>query len=206
VQPYDELRYKSRSGNSNVVQPSHPTVKAMRATTLLPFLQAAAVAQYVNPWNGFGIPDELSPLTSIGRRQQSSEPCGQIAEFSAAQNTSQSPFVSAQLAYECLQSVPVDVEGDVLQIQQLKEYLQFQSTLAYLKAGSEGQIEPYDILGQLDVLAEGVGNGTFESEYDVQLSIHKLLDGKLTELVPNSLRSLTCRFDRRRRLSSILPF
>ncbi|KAF3040604.1 hypothetical protein E8E11_000248 [Didymella keratinophila] len=149
----------------------------MRTTTLLPFLQAAVVAQYINPWNGFDIPDELPPLTSIGRRQQSSEPCGQIAESLAAQNTSQSPSVSAQLAYECLQSVPVDVEGDVLQIQQLKEYLQFQSTLAYLKTGSEGQIESYDILGQLDVLAEGVGNGTFESEYDVQLSIRKLLDG-----------------------------
>lgn len=86
--------------------------------------------------------------------------------------------MSAQLACECLQSVPVDVEGDVLQIQQLKEYLQFHSTLAYLKAGSKGQMEPYDIIGQLDIFSEEVRNGTFDSEYDVQLSIRKLFDGK----------------------------
>ena len=176
----------------------------MRTVTILTFLQAIAVAQYIYPWNGFDIPDELPPLTSINRRQQSGEPCGQIAESLAAQGSDKSPSVPAQLAYECLQSVPVDVEGDVLQIQQLKEYLQFQSTLTYLKAGSKGQIEPYDILGQLDVLAEEVGNGTFDSEYDVQLSIRKLLDGEPTE--PDSSHSwlLTSWFDRRWRLPSIL--
>ncbi|KAF3038478.1 hypothetical protein E8E12_004490 [Didymella heteroderae] len=149
----------------------------MRTATFLPFFHVVAVTHYINPWNGFNIPDDLSPLTSISRRQQSEEPCGQVAESLAAQNTDKSPSVPAQLAYDCLQSVPVDVEGDVLQIHQLEEYLQFQSTLAYLKTGSKGQIEPYDIIGQLDVFAEEVRNGTFNSEYDVQVSIRKLLDG-----------------------------
>lgn len=176
----------------------------MLAVTFIPFLQTIAVAQYISPWNGFDIPDELPPLPSISRRQQSGEPCGQIAESLAAQDSDKSPSIPAQLAYECLQSVPVDVEGDVLQIQLLKEYLQFQSTLAYLKAGSKGQIEPYDILGRLDVLAEGVGNGTFDSEYDAQLSIRKLLDGKPAEPDSSDSWLLTCRFDRRWRLPSIL--
>jgi len=43
--------------------------------------------------------------------------------------------VPAQAAYDCLMSVPVDVEGDVLEIDELKAFLQWQSTLAWLKTG-----------------------------------------------------------------------
>lgn len=152
----------------------------MRTATLLLFWQTAAVAQYINPWHGFDILDDLPTLSSISRRQESNKSCGQIAESLVIQDPNRGRYVSADLAYECFQSVPVKVDGDLLQIQQLKEYLQFQSTLAYLKAGSKNQIEPYEIIEHIDFVAERVRNDAFKSEYDVQLTIRKLLDGKST--------------------------
>ena len=159
----------------------------MRTTTIFPLLQIAAYAQFVPHWTGIEIPDELPSLPTLDRRQQAGEPCGQVAaSWEAAQAQGIPARVPADLAYSCLQSVPVDVEGDLLQIEQLREYLQFHSTLAYLKAGVEGQIEPYDILGQLDLIAGGVQNGTYTSEYDVQTSVRTLLDGETAQPIVSS--------------------
>ena len=87
-----------------------------------------------------------------------------------------------QIANDCLNSVPVDAEGDVLVIQELKQLAQFQSNLNYMKEGTlrdgpDGVIhnEPVDILGELDLIATGVQNGTYGSEFEVQFAISQLL-------------------------------
>ncbi|KAF2264308.1 hypothetical protein CC78DRAFT_427262, partial [Lojkania enalia] len=83
--------------------------------------------------------------------------------------------VPAQLAFDCLKTVPVDTEGDLKEIEELKELAQFQSTLSYLKDEipwhHEGSI---DVLAGLDEIAQGVRDGLYDSEYDVQLDL-KLL-------------------------------
>lgn len=81
-----------------------------------------------------------------------------------------------QLAYDCLQTVPVDVEGDLKMIEELKLFLQFQSDLNYLKDGIKTHnAEPLDLLGSLDEIYQGVKNGSFKGEYIVQQSIQLLL-------------------------------
>lgn len=79
-----------------------------------------------------------------------------------------------QIAYECLQSVPVDTEGDLLEIAELKELLKFQSNLNYLKDGIKHHNEAVDILGGLDHIADGVKNRNYKSDYEVQLAIRQL--------------------------------
>jgi hypothetical protein len=86
--------------------------------------------------------------------------------------------VPAEIAYECLKSVPVDVQGDVQEITELKSYLEYQSTLAWLKKGVEGIRDPLDIMGGLDKIAADVKKNTYESDYDVQVDIRLLLDSE----------------------------
>ncbi|GME56119.1 putative peptidase s41 family protein [Neofusicoccum parvum] len=74
----------------------------------------------------------------------------------------ESPKVSifpASIGYNCLQDVPVDVEGD-----------------AYLKNPPEGYPNPpVDLLAGLDDIADKLSEGGFTSEYDVQNAITNLL-------------------------------
>ena len=86
-----------------------------------------------------------------------------------------------QVAHDCLNSVPVDAEGDVLVIQELKQLAQFQSNLNYMKDGTlkdgpDGVMhnEPVDVLGELDAIAIGVQDGTYGSEFEVQFALSQL--------------------------------
>lgn len=117
-----------------------------------------------------------SPLPTLFKRATFTEPCEEIsASWSAlVPEASGSPIrVGAQLAYDCLQSVPVDVDGDLLLIDELKNFMQFQSTLGYVK-DEDFQRENdavVDVMGSLDDIATKVQNGDFASEYEVQLAI-----------------------------------
>lgn len=125
-------------------------------------------------------------VTILVRAAQSlGEPCAEVSASWAAQATA--PFtrdhraqVPARLAIDCLMSVPVDVEGDIKEIEELKNFLQFQSTLSYLKEGHYADIpeevhnQPLDLLSRLDDVAESIRNGTFKDEFAVQLAIHNL--------------------------------
>jgi hypothetical protein len=94
-------------------------------------------------------------------------------------------------------SVPVDVEGDLKEISELREFLQWQSTLSWLKEGDQYQRPSLDIMAELDKIAQGVQNETFISEYEVQLAIRRTLDGKLQPRTTflESLAVAKCRAD-----------
>ncbi|KAH7392849.1 hypothetical protein BKA66DRAFT_438985 [Pyrenochaeta sp. MPI-SDFR-AT-0127] len=151
---------------------------------LLPLLAASTAAQA----NVFHIPrkvplfEDFPPRSILDKRRNGDEPCAQVSALWADQraqsvSATTSIYVPAELAFECLQSIPVDVEGDIKEIQELKEYLEYQSTLAYLKTGVEGQIEPLDIMGSLDKMVAAIKDGTtFTSDYEVQFAIRALLD------------------------------
>ncbi|KAI2610762.1 uncharacterized protein GGS25DRAFT_163198 [Hypoxylon fragiforme] len=96
----------------------------------------------------------------IGATRSLGEPCAEVSASWAAQATAiftrdHRAQVPAQLAFDCLISVPVDVEGNLKEIEELRHFLQFQSTLSYLKDGRyrNTQVgkhnEPLDILLQV---------------------------------------------------------
>ncbi|KAK4890915.1 hypothetical protein LTR27_010488 [Elasticomyces elasticus] len=101
------------------------------------------------------------------------EPCAVLS--AAAANDLHK--LDAGIAMTCLQSVPVDVDGDIQEIQGLKVLVQFQSDLAYLKDPPPGYLYPgVDILGGLDAILADIQAGAYKSDYDVQLDLYKLVN------------------------------
>src|ERR1700761_1160908 len=105
--------------------------------------------------------------------------------------------VPAQLAWDCLQSIPLNATGALDLVQSLKPYVQFQSTLAWLKDPPSEYAEklfgPVDLLGGLDSIAEKVKGQEYSGEYEFGFELYKLFqsahDGHLY-VVPDVVSSL----------------
>ena len=102
-------------------------------------LAVSAAAQILQPRYLLRSGDIVDhPLPTLSKRKAFA-PCAEVSELWAAQVAQLSKpgapqlgiRVPAQRAYECLMSVPVDVEGDLQEIEELKAFLQYQSTLAW---------------------------------------------------------------------------
>ncbi|KAF2640692.1 hypothetical protein P280DRAFT_325091 [Massarina eburnea CBS 473.64] len=120
--------------------------------------------------------EDLAPLPTLFKRNTYQEPCQEVSASwaAAAPKATAAVAVPADVAYKCLQSVPVDKDGDLKQIQELKQMLQFQSTLSYLKQGLKDDIEPVDLMASLDEMTKKLNEGGFKSEYDFQVGIKYL--------------------------------
>ncbi|KAH7380003.1 hypothetical protein BKA66DRAFT_494276 [Pyrenochaeta sp. MPI-SDFR-AT-0127] len=95
-------------------------------------------------------------------------PCAVVAA-----RLSRSSQVPAQAAFDCLDSVPVDTQGNSKLIDELKKVWQFQSEIVWLKnPGSEWEYGALDIEGELDKIKNNLGS--FKSEYAVQLAIQNI--------------------------------
>ncbi|ETS74056.1 hypothetical protein PFICI_13922 [Pestalotiopsis fici W106-1] len=112
-------------------------------------------------------------------------PCAEVSSSWAAQATAaftrtRRAQVPAQLAFECLMSVPVDIEGDIKQIEEPKHFLEFQSTLNCLNTGHYINIEsaihnkPLNLLAELDYTAQSIKDRAYHSDFEVQLALHSL--------------------------------
>ncbi|KAI0137092.1 peptidase S41 family protein [Xylariales sp. AK1849] len=101
--------------------------------------------------------------------------CAQISPATAAflaQSPSATPTIAATLAYECLQSVPNKAEPAKKLIDSLQAFVQWQSTLAWLKDPPASYMLPAtDIVARLDNLSTTAVAGRFASEYDFQLEV-----------------------------------
>jgi hypothetical protein len=105
------------------------------------------------------------------------EPCAVISSAIAAMPSGSRPIVPAELGVRCLQSVPLDKEGDVRLIDDLKLFVKWQSNIAYLKKPpADYTEEPVDVMGELDRLASQLSTDTFKSEYDFQMSLMTVFD------------------------------
>ncbi|CAO2658759.1 Nn.00g064820.m01.CDS01 [Neocucurbitaria sp. VM-36] len=97
------------------------------------------------------------------------EPCAIVA----ARLQSSSSAVPAQEAFDCLDSVPVDTQGNSDLIDELKQVWQFQSELKWLKnPGSDWEYGALDIEAELDKVKSNLGS--YSSEYTAQLAIQNI--------------------------------
>ncbi|KAB5513610.1 peptidase S41 family protein [Coniochaeta sp. 2T2.1] len=86
------------------------------------------------------------------------------------------PSIPATLAHACLQSVPNKPDPAARLIASLKAFVNWQSTLAWLKDPPASYMFPaVDIQGGLDNISATAVAGGFASEYDFQLSIVELI-------------------------------
>ncbi|KAL5313619.1 hypothetical protein ACEPPN_018040 [Leptodophora sp. 'Broadleaf-Isolate-01'] len=111
----------------------------------------------------------------------STSPCGiitqQINEFySDKSNEPKNFLLKPSLAYACLQSSGIDNQLAASYVVELKKYIQFQSSIAYLKNPSADYFYPaVDLLGGLDDMASKAAAGEFTSQYEFDLALNKLV-------------------------------
>lgn len=100
------------------------------------------------------------------------EPCAQVSALAAYGVE----LIPANRAMACLKSVPLDKQGDLLQIKGLKTMLVMQSDLNYLKDPPPGYLYPgVDIMGSLDKIAAALEADEYDNEYDLQADILALI-------------------------------
>ncbi|KAI1339966.1 peptidase S41 family protein [Xylariaceae sp. FL0016] len=101
--------------------------------------------------------------------------CAQIAPITAsilAADPSAVPTVPASVAFNCLKTVPNKPQQAEKLVTSLKAFVEWQSTLAWLKdPPSTYNLPAVDIMGSLDKISSTAVAGGFESEYDFQLAI-----------------------------------
>lgn len=120
-------------------------------------------------------PSSTSPFAQLSPGL--AEPCAVVSSALAALPSDARRVVPADLGLQCLESVPLDKDGNLLLINELKLYLQWQSNLAYLKNPPSGYTEaPVDILTELDKIAERLSADAFQSEYQFQLELMDLIE------------------------------
>ncbi|KAL2061599.1 hypothetical protein VTL71DRAFT_6976 [Oculimacula yallundae] len=123
----------------------------------------------------------ITPYATNGTTNNTgAQPCGQVASaasaFLASNPRAAAATIPAQLAFDCLKTVPNKPEPAAAMIKSLKAYASWQSTLAYLKNPPNTYMLPAtDIMGGLDNISSTAVAGGFQSEYDFQLSVVKLI-------------------------------
>ncbi|KIW23025.1 uncharacterized protein PV07_11257 [Cladophialophora immunda] len=106
-------------------------------------------------------------------------------QFLAEQPGATQVVIAAELAYECMRSVPNYQEPAIRLLNSLRTFLEFQSNKEYLLNPPSGYLFPsLDFDGEFDTIQKKVEAGAYESEYDMQVDITALLtsarDGHLS--------------------------
>ena len=84
--------------------------------------------------------------------------------------------VPADVAHECLQSVPIVKDDATTILEGLEAWWEFQSTLSWLKNPPSTYPFPgVDLMGGLESIRHGVENGTIDGEYKFQSAIQDLI-------------------------------
>lgn len=112
-----------------------------------------------------------SPLTPhIYARQNGSTPCAQVGASIATQKVAV-PTVPAQLAYECITSIPFNQSAALALVDGVVPYFKWQSNTAWLKdppAEYAEKVQPaVDIWGGLEGIRGKVLGGDYENEFEV---------------------------------------
>jgi hypothetical protein len=107
------------------------------------------------------------------------------SSYLAAETDAVRAEIPAELAYDCLKSVPNYQEPALRLLNALRTYLEFQSTKEYLRKPPSGYLFPaVNLDAEFDTIQANVERGVYQSEYDMQVDIISLLasarDGHLT--------------------------
>ncbi|KAE8149084.1 hypothetical protein BDV25DRAFT_156969 [Aspergillus avenaceus] len=112
---------------------------------------------------------QRATTTTSSTSSGTAEPCA-VASQRAEKSQN---VVPAQVAYECLTSVPVAVDENKKLIDQLKMMWEWHSETGYLKNTPDTwELGSIDLLGELDKIKDKLSS--YDSEYDVQVAIHEL--------------------------------
>ncbi|KAG0650397.1 Peptidase S41 family ustP [Hyphodiscus hymeniophilus] len=129
----------------------------------------------------FLVRDVLSASLPNTPTTNTTEPCGlitsQALEFlNGNLSTSNFFYFDARLGISCLESSTINSDLAVSFIAELSKYVEFQSTLSYLKdPPSDYQYPPVDILGGLSDISTKAAAGGFSGQYAFDQALAQLL-------------------------------
>ena len=109
---------------------------------------------------------------------QASKACASVSAIYSTQskNANDNLEVPAQLAFDCLQSVPLDEENATRWVKSLRTILQFQSTIAFNKNPPISyQMPTIDIANALDEIEEKVRSGLYNGEYEFETALYGIV-------------------------------
>ncbi|KAK4987459.1 hypothetical protein LTR50_004591 [Elasticomyces elasticus] len=113
-------------------------------------------------------------VTSMGACASVSE---LIASFTSA-SPSARPTVPAEIAYECINSVPFNASAAYSLMESLRPYINWQTTIEYLKDPpieyAEKVQPPYDFWANFAVIEANVTAGAYANEYDFGWHLYRL--------------------------------
>lgn len=112
-----------------------------------------------------------SPLSSLqGRNYNTTSPCAQVAS-SVESQTAAVPVVPAQLAYDCITSVPFNQSAALALVDGVVPYFRWQSNTVWLKDPPKEYAEKVqpavDIWAELQTIREKVVGSKYKNEYEV---------------------------------------
>ncbi|KAI1212581.1 uncharacterized protein F4807DRAFT_341782 [Annulohypoxylon truncatum] len=107
------------------------------------------------------------------------EPCAIVSSTWSAQiGATATPIVEASIAYECLNSVPIDKEGALKFIDELKPYIEWQSDTAFKKnPPADYGYPPTDLWASIDEVEEALNADKYANEYAWQADLYVKLFG-----------------------------
>ncbi|KAE9380586.1 hypothetical protein N431DRAFT_133110 [Stipitochalara longipes BDJ] len=120
--------------------------------------------------------------TSTQLTQKPTSPCGIIsssvsAYSSANPGSTASPRLSASLALQCLNSVPLNTERSKAFLEYVYPYLQFQSNQAYLKDLPSGwTLNGVDLFGGLSQIAQNLDTGAYSNQWQFETDLYTLVN------------------------------
>ncbi|KAK2001151.1 peptidase S41 family protein [Colletotrichum falcatum] len=104
---------------------------------------------------------------------------GQAYDEAALTDARGSVVVKPSMAYQCLRSIPVDVERDVALVEYMRPWLEFQSTIGILPNPPEEYLYPgVDIFGGLDNITHSLENDGYKSQLDFVVDLYRLINVK----------------------------
>ncbi|OCK74901.1 peptidase S41 family protein [Lepidopterella palustris CBS 459.81] len=105
-------------------------------------------------------------------------PCAAVSSAYFAPGNHDST-VPAQMAYDCIKSVPLNVTAAKSLMREMRPYINWQTTIAFLKNPPAEYVEkiqhPVDILAGLDEIEALIDSGAFFGEYDFGFALYRLI-------------------------------
>lgn len=137
------------------------------------------------------------PALAHGNNRASTVSACAVASASIAQQLAvATPTVPAQVAWDCILSVPIHKEAALELLDEIEPYLEWQTTTAYLKNPPAEYVEkiqpPVDLWAGLRCIKENIQAGVYTKEYDVSPSLirqHRKQDRYLPHAGINGLIS-----------------
>ncbi|KAL5378960.1 hypothetical protein DPSP01_008766 [Paraphaeosphaeria sporulosa] len=155
-------------------------MRSIAAISVLASVVTAQIETFSFSTSATADSNQATSTASASGPIETGKACGQIAEL-----ITETTVIDAELAYACLKSVPINKDAATDTVKSVKNMVEWQSTLSYLKNPPEGYgDEGVDLQQGLDDIGKKVSNGDYDNEYDFEIDIARLFvkahDGHLT--------------------------